>query len=171
MFAFSQAMNVNTDTILQHCITKCLITIVEKYISDKLKKMGEVSHIEFVEDEKRVTHLLVRTYLSNINFSSNLPPVTAHHTTTTTNEHASSNETSNLILRAETAASIDLLKRCQVFGSICTCVNYLLSINSPGGLLTPQSQNVAIVHLFMNEDSRENYIKLLVCNSVQVYSN
>lgn len=160
MFAFSQAINVNTDSVLQHCFTKCLVTVVEKYVSAILNKAEDV---EFAEEEKRAIQLLVRTYVSNINFSSNIPTPPTHLTHPTVGEsHDPSKSSPIKVVTTTVAGPADVLNRSQVFGNVCSCVNFLLSIYSPGGMLTPQSQNLATAHYFMNEDSRENYIKLLV---------
>lgn len=166
MFAFAQALNVNTDTTLQHCITKCLTGIVEKYTWDKFSNAVDLSHIEFAEDEKRGIQFLVRTYLSNINFSSNIPASTPK-TVAIADQDSTANEKSKSV---NTSGPTDIMKRNQIFGNVCTCVNFLLSVNTPGGMLTPQSQNLATVQLFVNEDSRENYIKLLVIHATYCLS-
>lgn len=187
MFAFAQAVNVNTDNELQHCITKSLISIIEAYI-EKLR----LSSNDFGEEDKRATQLLVRTYLSSINFSTTITttkpiPVSSH-------QHAKKGETGvnsppakapglpsstspeqphnkAPVVKDEVPSNSDVLKKNQLFGNICTSVNYLLSINSPNGFLTPQSQSIASVKLFINEESREIFIKLLVSVKISLKMN
>jgi len=57
--------------------------------------------------------------------------------------------------------SVDAVTKNQVFGKVPTFVNYLL-VNSDIAE-KPSDLNLGSSDLFPNEDSRDNYIKLVVC--------
>jgi len=196
MLAFAQSVNLNSDTQLQHCITKCLTSILETYLSEKLSAILEIENpvsdrrpslyqstqvagvatgrSNFTDDEKRAIHALVRTYLSNfnseltpnthVNAAQNHTKITANNINSKENTFQPKNTTQNQpIGQPPHISPTDILKN-QIFGKIPSFVNFLLSINATGGqvTMTPQAQSLATSSLFPNDESRENFIKLLV---------
>jgi len=96
MHSFAQAVNLNSDSSTQHCLTQAFSTVLEKYLALKLILMtlAEMNEQEKLKvrpvvqmagakdiiskkpainvDEKRAVATLVRSYLSGIN-------LTLHH--------------------------------------------------------------------------------------------
>jgi len=201
MLAFAQAVNLNSDAHLQHCITKCLTSILETHLSQRLKLETENTQVQslhvtspviqtagaakntnlhFSDEEKRAVQTLVRTYLSNFSLSLN-------HSSAGTDNKSKDQETGSSNDVTETH---DLNKDdCKIasdknaivcaddadknicFGSIPSFVSYLLSLNTPGGNISPQSQNIKTSPLLPSEDSRENFTKLIVITLLYIFCN
>jgi hypothetical protein len=207
MLAFAQAVNLNSDAHSQHCITKCLTTILELYLSRRLKSETQDAHNQsvylssplahsagvasgihpnFTDEEKRAVQTLVRTYLSNFSVALTHSPDAATDGESHFNSHknGSSLKGQNAInVKQNTAdsgaqhnkdvkdstvgdkrpsTSSEILKTNSIFRPIPSFVNYILSLNTPGGTIAPQSQSLASSSLLPNEESRESFIKLLV---------
>lgn len=194
MLAFAKAVNLNSESLVQRSLARALRRILESYFSEKSFIKGDDSSsasrpsstgtnsttttgLTFSDDERHAVQALVRSYISDISFSS--PNKLIRSTTSDPNflvdnpspegssginqqVHVGSekNKTEGEGVDATNDNTAAVAKN-QIFEKIPSFVNFLLSIESPGGSLTPASKTFS-PSLFGSQENMESYIRLLV---------
>ncbi|ODN05909.1 Hermansky-Pudlak syndrome 3 protein, partial [Orchesella cincta] len=184
MLAFAKAVNLNSESQVQRSLAKALRVILESYFADKIssrsdssRKLGATelpTNVAFSEDERHAALALVRSYLSDISLSptNTLMKSSAGDSNFTAEassdgSHENSN-VENMKASQENEAAIpeniidkaDIIARNQIFGKIPSFVNFLLSVETPGGSMTPVSTSFS-PSLFSNLENMDSYIRLL----------
>ncbi|CAL8096235.1 unnamed protein product [Orchesella dallaii] len=189
MLAFAKAVNLNSESQVQRSLAKALRVILESYFADKIsssdtpRKQGgaelNVVNVAFSEDERHAALALVRSYLSDIslsptntlkksstgdnNFSADPPPATEGSSISQENpnaEHQKTSKDNESSVSEHVVDKTDIITRNQIFGKIPSFVNFLLSVETPGGSMTPVSTSFS-PSLFSNVENMDSYIRLL----------
>lgn len=190
MLAFAKAVNLNSESQIQRSLAKALRAVLESYFSSKIcnKTISEVvdspntgddiQSILFTEDERHAVQALVRSYISDISFQPTkklIRSINAEQSPSPDSpqvddkvesilEQDSSIIPDDSIFLPETINGTEMLTQNQIFGKHPSFVNFILSVDMPGGSITPSSTSFSPT-MFSNQDSMESYIRLLVSSS------